>query len=1729
MDPQELIRIIKALDQLVETATKETVNNRDFGGQKLLDFVGEEWSDLMDVFPREDGLLVYGPYNLEELVGAGRSDLNLVIEPLADEANEDLVSGFRLMIMDQNTQSVGGPNMMRPEIDEIFILDLGEFSTKQEMENLFTKTSDIDGATASVSLVGDKLDEIFPNSTASIEMALTNQGPVISDRIRSQINRSFIPPYALEAFEKVDAEQSAQYGELTGDVEVPDTVEAAAADVVPDDISQVNLEDDVAEVNNDFVYNKFNEKQRTADNVIFKELDDGTIELLVIKRKRGPHRSLFALPGGIVETDVNLDQIIQGVVDPGTPSFRDTEVHDFLMPFETESTVLDISDKYRGNEIFGAEALREAIEEVNLRKRFIDKSFYLPIKFDRYDWDARAAKGVDVGGIGIIIKDVTKTNTVDGQKVKSVVETWTPKAQDDAVSYEWIKLDDVISGEKQLAFGHVEFVEDTLRFALKKNLLQKSNQETIYTNESKYDYNDLTQLKERVAETKRRNTEIILESNKVRVANSQPEIPISGNNIVDRQNKALIDSIRGLKSYTPYVGMGKEIKPFTPQMIMSPDFIFHNIIQYTTQEAGTGLIFSDKEIESKELGFEFADDPESTYEKIKIKPEARNKAKVTIREKVLKQYASDLKWKINDGMQIEPFIAAMYDNAEQIVNSEEFDILLDELIDQGFASHKEDEVGTTEVIETYYTDSFDDGEVKEYAGLHEGNTVIQRDGIEKAVDDNINYLINSDYKSGPALAKLRVRNTGFFKNTFPDEIYLPSWEYWKTNNSDVPQALLDSKQATLGADGRLKGFVYHGSPGLNARGRAILDILEKHGSGSKTDMRGLFADLTNKINYETDLNWLDPSKYRSQMLRLNYMYTTSNPFVASSYSMGGHNTSKVNVMNIDANDKFTSILNSEDIKNNPEIIAKIDKDLKKIGFTIKKDEGLEGVLRIRAINESEYKPLFVDPAISQIEFDAPGDSILHTDMPLVRQINNPKVKNLINNIVNNTNIETIFDEEMVDRFLFNIMDQLKKTGTGLLEGMSEADQSKIYNMIKNALEGRNTSKDILDLNNRTDGSEVVQTIKDFYIDNMSDVQDNVSKTIQEGLEEGKMNFSDVHYILRDNLYGNESITNEAREEAWEYIKSTGVNNTKQQYFYDKRLTYADVLFNKLLNDEYAFLNDGKRIDFDLVMRFANELDPSALGGSYRATKDLLYIKYFFENMEIDSPMYNDAIDYVTRNMASDSAMKINGYIEPDSTYLRDIVRNLENYFLQQKLRIQKKFGEDVTDFIKLNLEDEVFAVQNNILPEVKGDKTLVNFLRKLNGIPKRYVSPVGNSYAAGDILLLKSLSQSGIEIVAGTGGGRVGNDFHDVFGIVDPGDKFGTGVPREAKFKVKPVEINAEKIQTINDLTSGVKGFADLDDQSIRAIAELIPLQVLLDNDTLSDETKERYSKLYKDLEIQDIRFFDPKRIEPSAVDGALLQQFDGFRQLIAQQGMFGNVEDEVIQAHVAELFNKMDGQIAPEDRINFIKSSGLLKTFADGLDVFDAAVLAPVLVDVIMSKTSGTGSATETIGGAVADVAEKIYDPEEVDTTFESLYGSPEDPSTLAGAMSESFQVGKEEIVNPLFEAAQSNRILKEVFGNLKEGAISALETVRDGFGMNDWLYNVKRDMYVSSVLKERGYTDGKRIPPDLVKKIENEYESYVPKEVNKYGQPLDVSDTSRYSNSFYTAGGGGSGVRHE
>ena len=136
------------------------------------------------------------------------------------------------------------------------------------------------------------------------------------------------------------------------------------------------LSDDIAEVNNDFVYEKFKDRQNTADNVIFKEAKDGTVELLVIKRKRGPHRDLFALPGGIVDVEISDEKIIKSVVDPSVLGRLQDSV------FSIDGKVLPIdAENLSASRIFAQEAMREAVEEVGLESKFISASQPLPIKY----------------------------------------------------------------------------------------------------------------------------------------------------------------------------------------------------------------------------------------------------------------------------------------------------------------------------------------------------------------------------------------------------------------------------------------------------------------------------------------------------------------------------------------------------------------------------------------------------------------------------------------------------------------------------------------------------------------------------------------------------------------------------------------------------------------------------------------------------------------------------------------------------------------------------------------------------------------------------------------------------------------------------------------------------------------------------------------------------------------------------------------------------------------------------------------------------------------------------------------------------------------------------------------------------------------------------------------------------------------------------------------------------
>ena len=1456
----------------------------------------------------------------------------------------------------------------------------------------------------------------------------------------------------------------------------------------------MSLEDDVKEVNNDFVYKKFAEKQNTADNVIFKELDDGTVELLVIKRKRGPHRSLFALPGGIVEGEIPVEILVKGVVDPGgSITF---EPHDLFMAF-SEDKVLASPNLKRANEIFGVEALREAIEEVNLKKRFIKNSFYLPVKFNRLDWDARAAQGVNVGGMGIIIKDVIEADVVDGRPVSNVIESWVPKAGDDALSYEWIKLGDVISGEKQLAFGHVEFVRDALYTSLKNELFEKSNQAKITKGIAIYDYEDITQLDNRIYETSQRNVEIIKASNKVRAKMGEPLIPIEGNNLVDRKDQAMIDSIRGLKSYT---SNSPDAIKFTAQMQMSPDFIFIDLFNELSEDS----LYMLDNLELSDLQINTYEGDDRTTKLANIK--SKNKVKTEIKDYLKNIYRSKLQSKINQGMMIGPYIAAMADNVDKIVNSKDFNVILNALIDSGVVIEQMPGSDTFSVLE------WGDSELADYIRLYEGHTQIKNISLEAALDDVQNYLKANYNDVGQAAQNIRAKNKKFFEKTFPPEIYIPSWDYYKDNSASMPEAMLETQKLKLTGDNRLQGIVYHGSPGLNAKGRAVMDIFNKYlfnnnlnssqqpieylanlkRINKKREFANSMEGLLNRISYENNIDWLDPTKYRGRQLRLNYMYSTSNPFVAASYSMGGHNSGTLNLMNVDANQAFNAMLNHVDVLDPEDVdtLNKLKVELEKFDIIIQ--EGNTGQLTIRNRN-TELPTRLVNPGVMQIKFDVPANAIMHTDMPLTRQLDNPNVQTLLTKIVDNMDPDIIFDEETLERLIFNLIDSLDKFDLDY----DDATQQRIANLLTEATD---------------EGTAARQTIKDYYIANIGNKQQFVKNDIAQIVKEGTRTFSDLQGLIASNLYARESISNEGLIDSINYL--TKFNLASPTFFVDNRQTAGHVLFTKLLSDKFA---TSSKIGTTEIANFISALDVNSLGGSYSATKDLEYVKRFLQVVPVTSDIFNDFIEYRISEQAVGvdkySKYDTNGFAVTDDI-LQDLATDAKEYVRIHNLRIDSKFGTNMQEELKPLLENFENVIDDIVFKNTsnpQGDRTLINFLNRANSLPQRYVQAVGQPHAYADILLLKSLSQSGIEIVAGTGGGRVANDYHDVFGIVDPGDKFGTGVPRQALYTVRGVELDEEAIEYLNEVISGNKSLNDLSDKEIKAIAAFIPIDDIQKNETLSQETKDRYSKLYKDLDIYDYRFMEGT-INPKPVDGVFLQQFDEFRNLIDKQSIHGNVDSQEVQQHVAKMMNVLDGQVNPEDVTKIIKSSGLLKTFADGIDMFDVAVLAPVIVDMIMSKTTGVGSATKTIGGAVADVAQDIYDPTETDTAFEAVYGSPEDPGTLAGATSDTIGIIGNTYVNPLIDAAQHNSVIKSMFESIKEGAITALTNVKDGLGMNDWLYNVKRDMYVSSKLKEKGYVEGRTIPPGLVKELEHEYESALPKTTDKYGQPLDVSDTSNF-----------------
>jgi len=201
---------------------------------------------------------------------------------------------------------------------------------------------------------------------------------------------------------------------------------------------------EVLEVTNDWCYSKFKGLARTVDAVITKKVD-GIDYILTIERKRGPDKGAYALPGGIVE--------------PDEYSFH--------------------------------AAAREAYEEVGLAKQHLLSDEHLGTNSinDSYLWDPRTPHGVRVYGYKYVVKD-----------------GWTPVAGDDALSYEWVTLDELI--DKGMAFLHMYWIN--------QSFVKEVGADTA------------GKLVKRYTADRMRQAMFIKEVNKKRVADGQPTIPERG-------------------------------------------------------------------------------------------------------------------------------------------------------------------------------------------------------------------------------------------------------------------------------------------------------------------------------------------------------------------------------------------------------------------------------------------------------------------------------------------------------------------------------------------------------------------------------------------------------------------------------------------------------------------------------------------------------------------------------------------------------------------------------------------------------------------------------------------------------------------------------------------------------------------------------------------------------------------------------------------------------------------------------------------------------------------------------------------------------------------------------------------------------------------------------------------------------------------------------------------------
>jgi len=1928
MDPR-IALLFEHLDRLIKTAIEKTIE-KEYGGVPLLDYVNAGDNSYLDLLAegftsREDGLLVYGPYDLESVAGKGsqaRNDLSLAIEPIVGDNTEELL-GFRLSLRDQSTVESGGLNPFRKpdsaiynQTSEIFFLELGEFSTLEEANNLFTKTVDVNNRTAIVSLVGDKLDEIFPNSTSSIEMALSNKGPVISERIRTTLNRNFQPDYIVKAMEQVDKEQYEQYGELLGEVEVPDTVEAAEADIVPDNVSQLetefetrpvlqneeilqdgkyikgsiregqvnrqdkiliesiddfatysqipftgdievirvgeggirstkeigftddnqlyiwngvddtyeyvdpknkialkkflnenglmnplkngelflpvsrevdeeiltkekilkiqntptSLEDDVAEVTNDYVKKNWQDHKTTADGIVMRINDQGEPEVLLIKRKRGPHRDDWALPGGIVDeaTKAEYDKL---ATTPTSDLDWQGKDRAFTKTFERGP---------RG--ILKYTILKELVEETGLPLPEINDWYdnqYLGTKVNRFDWDARATNGVDIGGHFYFMPD----------------NTWQPKASDDAIQAEWKSLSSILDGETKLAFGHGEWIEDVITNdeILSKHLSVFFDDNPAYVYGVKKpdvtlgDYkNVVNKIKEINVTNKSEITELIVAVNTVREQKGMDLIPVDNSNIVGSQEK-LYKEIR-LNDGDP-----EQVKE-----ILSRDNLDSTITSYLDKY--TDFTFDNTDFDEEELLeklniqlensalFEGISDPEKldigkiinpssqknpgllsgTSINISVNENGKAKIATAIQEDIVKAIESQVEFiKANSRIKDPIFLKEWSDNYIAAIQEESFkNTIINGLND------------TQMELRPYYNEKTNTVKfVTVYDGRGPFTHLFTHNGLYNEISDQLSFSNSQELVDD------------LFKR-YDDETPVEFFQ----NNADVNNTL-NQKGAKV-VDGVLEFQTNHGSAGPTEE---VLELLKKFQDKYADDPNsyGIADELKEMrgIFFDPSMKFIDPY-YQSSNIVGPVFYTTTNPFVGAGYAQGNADGNTITGMGGKIEAIMMNWLEYNYTKGNDTAVNEFIEEAKKIGILISVDQpnlsaftDREDVARANARWKIKGvgKTGLSAGTVSNIQGKVSVDNVLPLTQSTSAGTGNPRVRAAWESVL----------ELYGDNWWSNQLENNLFTPNGLFVNTKNnplfnskfisIDKDQLKPMLQNGFDEYIVYDKTRPIPNAPDVSTPYKyfswsekNIDGFYpmFGSIVGSTGNEIQSIVTGQKQKKYNYQTINTEIYNLVNQNTSTSPEVNSNIFAEFKegdrlkiadyldsvhhhfgiqeSIDIQEISNLLRTAEALTTGDIELAQKLSPELiipeSIPDDDIRnivdIDTDDALRSSNFTDTvddivkaidssfnkyvwkttySVAGTDVFEPTDILK-KYYDKGFTPGQAFYETANPY---NRLRANPEKFN----TESTFYDRYKSYIDNYKIANNIQAEININ-DIPEFI--NTLDRF-----SLTPEITGGKDVLNYLET-------------------DPVIYKKLAQAGYEVVISTGGGAVGATPYYMIGLLDPGNKLTLDTPKTLEVGVVGTAyMNSEEAKAFESLID--KSPNDFTDSDMRLIVKY------MDPTNVFDDIDE--SKVNEFKEVTD-------KAQVVWRNNFSVEQLDEGRRDVSMKLLM--LDNEIMKLHVAH----QTGQIPIEpllDKINeyttllatatedvrgsiltsgsrtlnivnkYAKKSlgGTLKYGGKAADKFDKYVLLPAAMDILASRLSGPGSQYETIGGALADTMNR-YEDETSNSVIEMLYGNKNTSATknlvginIAKPVTETIQAGKD-----LFkEYVYDNNILgiETLVEFLKPKAIEGLKGVTNLAGLNDWVYKVKRDLVVESIMN----TNNVPYTKENIDIYTKSYEENNPKEVDRFGKELPGEYENNWSSSIpdnylsrdfrvderirtgdrYTGGGSGSGARQE